>query len=94
MRRSRRRAICKAKRQERREGEAREAAKIEAMRRLIGPEGVERLRVAYEAMDSAGRQIEEAMRRAKFAAADYGVNQGRISEIKNGKRFADIPPAS
>jgi hypothetical protein len=26
-------------------------------------------------------------------AADYDVNPGRISEIKNGKRFAEIPPA-
>lgn len=27
-------------------------------------------------------------------AADYDVNPGRISEIKTGKRFADIPPAA
>jgi len=26
-------------------------------------------------------------------AADYDLNQGRISEIANGKRFASIPPA-
>ncbi|WP_372000920.1 hypothetical protein P7L68_19580 [Tistrella mobilis] len=26
-------------------------------------------------------------------AADYDVNPGRISEIKTGKRFADIPEA-
>lgn len=26
-------------------------------------------------------------------AADYDVNPGRISEIKTGKRFADIPAA-
>lgn len=26
-------------------------------------------------------------------AADYGLNQGRISEIAKGKRFADIRPA-
>lgn len=26
-------------------------------------------------------------------AADYGVNQGRISEIKTGKKFADVLPA-
>ncbi|KJS34163.1 MAG: hypothetical protein VR70_18465 [Rhodospirillaceae bacterium BRH_c57] len=25
-------------------------------------------------------------------AADYDLNQGRISEIKTGKRFADIRP--
>ncbi|WP_138513788.1 hypothetical protein [Maricaulis alexandrii] len=25
-------------------------------------------------------------------AAAYGLNQGRISEINTGKRFADIPP--
>ena len=27
-------------------------------------------------------------------AADFDVNPGRISEIKTGKRFADIPPAA
>lgn len=27
-------------------------------------------------------------------AADYDVNPGRISEIKTGKRFAEIPPAT
>lgn len=27
-------------------------------------------------------------------AADYDVNPGRISEIKTGKRFAEIPPAA
>ncbi len=26
-------------------------------------------------------------------AADYDVNPGRISEIKTGHKFADIPPA-
>ena len=26
-------------------------------------------------------------------AADYDLNQGRISEIATGKRFADIPPS-
>lgn len=26
-------------------------------------------------------------------AADFDLNQGRISEIANGKRFADVPPA-
>ena len=26
-------------------------------------------------------------------AADFDLNQGRISEISTGKRFADIPPA-
>lgn len=26
-------------------------------------------------------------------AADYDVNPGRISEIKSGQRFAEIPPA-
>lgn len=26
-------------------------------------------------------------------AADYDVNPGRISEIKTGKRFPEIPPA-
>jgi hypothetical protein len=27
-------------------------------------------------------------------AADYDLNQGRISEIAQGKRFVNIPPAS
>lgn len=27
-------------------------------------------------------------------AADFDLNQGRISEIATGKRFADIPPVS
>ena len=27
-------------------------------------------------------------------AADYDLNQGRISEIAKGKRFCDVPPAS
>lgn len=27
-------------------------------------------------------------------AADFDVNPGRISEIKTGKRFADVPPAA
>lgn len=27
-------------------------------------------------------------------AADYDLNQGRISEIAQGKRFFNIPPAS
>ncbi|HEV2508135.1 hypothetical protein [Bosea sp. (in: a-proteobacteria)] len=27
-------------------------------------------------------------------AADFDVNPGRISEIKTGKRFAEIPPAA
>mgnify|MGYP002267100514 CR=1 FL=1 len=26
-------------------------------------------------------------------AALYGINQGRISEIKKGQRFPDVPPA-
>lgn len=26
-------------------------------------------------------------------AADYRINQGRISEIKTGKRFGHVPPA-
>ncbi len=27
-------------------------------------------------------------------AADFDVNQGRISEINTGKRFAEVPPAA
>jgi len=27
-------------------------------------------------------------------AADFDVNPGRISEIKTGKLFADVPPAT
>jgi hypothetical protein len=26
-------------------------------------------------------------------AADYDLNQGRISEIKHGKLFSEVPPA-
>lgn len=26
-------------------------------------------------------------------AADYGLNQGRVSEINTGKRGRDVPPA-
>ena len=26
-------------------------------------------------------------------AAKLGINQGRVSEVLNGKRFAEIPPA-
>ncbi len=26
-------------------------------------------------------------------AAMFGINQGRVSEIKNGKKFADVPAA-
>lgn len=26
-------------------------------------------------------------------AADYDLNQGRVSEIATGKRFANVPPA-
>lgn len=27
------------------------------------------------------------------AAAHFGINQGRVSEIVNGDRFRDVPPA-
>lgn len=26
-------------------------------------------------------------------AAQLGINQGRVSEVLNGKRFPDVPPA-
>jgi len=26
-------------------------------------------------------------------AAKLGINQGRVSEVLNGKRFGDVPPA-
>jgi uncharacterized protein (DUF433 family) len=35
----------------------------------------------------------EAGEHQHHIAADYGLNQGRISEIKAGKHFADVPPA-
>ena len=38
-----------------------------------------------------------ALRKGDFQhriAADFDLNQGRISEIATGKRFADIPPAA
>jgi hypothetical protein len=25
-------------------------------------------------------------------AAPFGINQGRVSEVKNGKRFNEVPP--
>lgn len=40
--------------------------------------------------------IKKRIRQGEFQnriAADYDVNQGRISEIKTGKKFADIPAA-
>lgn len=40
--------------------------------------------------------IKKRIREGEFLnriAADYDVNPGRISEIKSGKRFADIPAA-
>lgn len=27
------------------------------------------------------------------AAAYFGINQGRVSEVMRGKRFPDVPPA-
>ena len=41
--------------------------------------------------------IKKRIREGEFLnriAADYDVNPGRISEIKKGDRFADIPPAA
>jgi predicted XRE-type DNA-binding protein len=26
-------------------------------------------------------------------AAIFGINQGRVSDVKNGKKFPDVPPA-
>ncbi len=40
--------------------------------------------------------IKKRIRQGEFLnriAADYDVNPGRISEIKTGKRFPNIPPA-
>ncbi|MCS0494342.1 hypothetical protein NVS89_04475 [Ancylobacter sp. MQZ15Z-1] len=40
--------------------------------------------------------IKKRIRQGEFLnriAADYDVNPGRISEIKSGQRFAEIPPA-
>lgn len=40
--------------------------------------------------------IKARIRKGEFLnriAADFDVNPGRISEIKTGKRFAEIPPA-
>lgn len=40
--------------------------------------------------------IKKRIREGEFLnriAADYDVNPGRISEIKTGQKFADIPPA-
>lgn len=41
--------------------------------------------------------IKKRIREGEFLnriAADYDVNPGRISEIKTGTTYADIPPAS
>lgn len=40
--------------------------------------------------------IKKRIREGEFLnriAADYDVNPGRIAEIKNGQKFADIPAA-
>lgn len=40
--------------------------------------------------------IKKRIRKGEFLnriAADFDVNPGRISEIKTGKRFSDVPPA-
>jgi hypothetical protein len=41
--------------------------------------------------------IKKRIREGEFLnriAADYDVNPGRIAEIKSGKRFGDVMPAS
>lgn len=41
-------------------------------------------------------EIKKRIRQGEFLnriAADFDVNPGRISEIKTGQRFAEIPPA-
>ena len=41
--------------------------------------------------------IKKRIREGEFLnriAADFDVNPGRISEIKTGDKFADIPPAN
>jgi hypothetical protein len=41
--------------------------------------------------------IKARLRRGDFQhriAADFDLNQGRISEIATGKRFPEVPPAS
>lgn len=41
--------------------------------------------------------IKKRIREGEFLhriAADYDVNPGRVSEIKNGRRFADVPSAA
>lgn len=42
------------------------------------------------------KQIKLRLRRGEYQhdiAADYGLNQGRISEINTGQRFAKIKPS-
>lgn len=34
------------------------------------------------------------MNQAQIAAALGGINQGRVSEVVNGLRFPEVPPAS
>lgn len=41
-------------------------------------------------------EIKKRIREGEFVnriAADFDVNPGRISEIKTGRRFAEVPPA-
>lgn len=41
--------------------------------------------------------IKARLRRGEFQyviAADYVINQGRVSEINTGKKFADVAPAN
>jgi hypothetical protein len=41
--------------------------------------------------------IKMRIRRGEFLnriAADYDVNPGRVSEIKTGYRFSEVPPAA
>jgi len=42
-------------------------------------------------------QIRKRLLRGEYQhdiAADYGLNQGRISEINTGQRFSDPPPGN
>lgn len=51
---------------------------------------------SYRIRSSDVPSIKKRIREGEFLnriAADYDVNPGRISEIKSGKRFADIPAA-
>jgi len=50
----------------------------------LSPELAAEIKFLWESTD---------MNQAQIAARLGGINQGRISEVVNGHRFAEVPPA-